>query len=118
MKRMGFWMAMGLAATAAACASGPEPRPSAGAALPRPSASGAEPRLDQSGALPRPGAGGAEARLRALDAELQGLAARDEFSGVVLVARDSTPVLLRAYGEGGARGVDTCFNLASTSKMF
>jgi CubicO group peptidase (beta-lactamase class C family) len=54
-------------------------------------------------------------RFASIDTRLRESAARDEFSGVVLVARGGSPELLRAYG---SVSVETCFNLASASKMF
>jgi CubicO group peptidase (beta-lactamase class C family) len=47
----------------------------------------------------------------------------DEFSGVVLIARDGTPVLERAYGyasrgHGVRNHIDTVFNIGSMTKMF
>jgi CubicO group peptidase (beta-lactamase class C family) len=47
----------------------------------------------------------------------------DEFSGAVLIARDGTPVMDRAYGyaskgHGVRNHVDTLFNIGSMTKMF
>lgn len=50
-----------------------------------------------------------------LDAKLHGQAARDEFSGVVLIDHGGSLELLKAYG---GVSIDTCFNLASVSKTF
>ncbi|MDQ3069305.1 MAG: beta-lactamase family protein [Acidobacteriota bacterium] len=60
---------------------------------------------------------------RALDGHLTALAAADRLSGVVLVARDGTPVFERAYGyaERGFRVPNTTatrFNLGSINKTF
>lgn len=79
----------------------------------------------------RPFAAGAEPARPIVDAELarqlevfcDQLAAADQFSGVVLVARDGTPILQKAYGLA-CRGyavpnrIDTKFNLGSMNKMF
>jgi D-alanyl-D-alanine carboxypeptidase len=56
-----------------------------------------------------------ENRFAALDLELRAAAERDDFSGVVLVARAGDVELLQAYGHVE---IDTCFNLASASKLF
>ena len=58
-----------------------------------------------------------------LEAYLAKLAADDEFSGVVLVAKDGRPVFQKAYGLADRRGqtpnrADTKFNLGSMNKMF
>ena len=58
-----------------------------------------------------------------LEAYVQKLADADAFSGVVLVAKDGQPLLLKAWGEankdfGAANKVDTKFNLGSMNKMF
>jgi CubicO group peptidase (beta-lactamase class C family) len=58
-----------------------------------------------------------------LGAYVDRLAAADQFSGVVLVARDREPIFTRAHGQASkAYGVpnrlDTKFNLASMNKMF
>jgi CubicO group peptidase (beta-lactamase class C family)/predicted aspartyl protease len=50
-------------------------------------------------------------------------AAEDKFSGVVLVAKDGTPLLLRAWGmadpaKGIANRPDTKFNIGSINKIF
>lgn len=60
---------------------------------------------------------------RNLDALLQGLAARNAFSGVVLVAKDGRPVYRRAMGLASRawnapNRPNTRFNLASITKMF
>ncbi len=54
---------------------------------------------------------------------LDDLAAKDSFSGVVLVARDGKPILEKAYGWANRdheipNQVDTKFNLGSMNKMF
>jgi D-alanyl-D-alanine carboxypeptidase len=60
---------------------------------------------------------------RRLGAALDSLAARDEFSGVVVLARSGAPVFERAYGwadrEARRRNdVETAFNLGSINKVF
>jgi len=60
---------------------------------------------------------------RTLDASLRRLVARDAFSGVVLIARDGTPLVQRAYGladreSGLAAAADMRFNLGSINKIF
>ncbi len=57
------------------------------------------------------------------EAYLDDLAAKDEFSGVVLVAKGGTPVLKHAYGLASKEydvpnQVDTRFNLGSINKFF
>lgn len=57
------------------------------------------------------------------EAYLNDLVARDEFSGVVLVAKGETPVLRRAYGLSSMEynvpnQIDTRFNLGSINKFF
>jgi len=57
------------------------------------------------------------------EAYLEDLVARDEFSGVVLVAKGDTPVLERAYGLASQEydvpnRADTRFNLGSINKFF
>ncbi len=59
----------------------------------------------------------------AADAELARLAAEDEFSGVVLVARDGKPVYEKACGLanrdfGAPNRADTKFNIGSINKTF
>lgn len=54
---------------------------------------------------------------------LNDLAAKDRFSGAVLVARDGQPIFMRAYGLASRRynvlnKIDTKFNLGSMNKMF
>ena len=58
-----------------------------------------------------------------LGATLDSLAARDEFSGVVLLARQGTPVFQRAYGFADRESkrpndVETAFNVGSINKLF
>ena len=55
-------------------------------------------------------------RFARLDTQLRAQAERGDFNGVVLVAHHDVPALARAYGTG--LSLDTCFNLASTSKLF
>lgn len=60
--------------------------------------------------------------LRSAETYLQAVAEGDFFSGAMLVAVDSTPVLVRAYGAasreyGVQNNVETRFNLASVTKM-
>jgi D-alanyl-D-alanine carboxypeptidase len=59
----------------------------------------------------------------AADEFLRGLASRDEFSGVVLLARDNTPFLEKAYGLAEREfnvpvNLETRFNLGSINKIF
>jgi CubicO group peptidase (beta-lactamase class C family) len=54
---------------------------------------------------------------------LEELDAKEQFSGVVLIAKDGDPILERAYGIGNRNydvpnQLDTKFNLASMNKMF
>lgn len=61
--------------------------------------------------------------LAALRAEAERRAARDEFSGAVLVARNGKPVFEQAYGMADrekklANQPDTIFRIASMNKMF
>lgn len=71
-----------------------------------------------------PGSRLSEAQLiAALGGHLDSLAAQDRFSGVVVLARNGTPVFQRSYGmadrEAGIRnGVDTRFNVGSINKAF
>jgi CubicO group peptidase (beta-lactamase class C family) len=60
--------------------------------------------------------GASSTRFSRLDADLQRRAHEGEFSGVVVVGQRGKPELARAYGDGIT--LDTCFNLASASKMF
>ena len=58
-----------------------------------------------------------------VDEFIKGLVAEDKFSGVVLVARDGTPIFKRAYGLASKEfnvpnRLDTKFNLVSMTKMF
>ena len=58
-----------------------------------------------------------------LEGYLDALVAKDEFSGVVLVAKGETPVLRRAYGlaskeYNAPNQIDTRFNLGSINKFF
>lgn len=80
----------------------------------------------------RPGGGGPRPSARrvppgelpkAIAAIFDERAARDEFSGAVLVAKDGAPVFEKAYGLADAEHktpnrVDTKFNLGSMNKMF
>ncbi|GHE90977.1 serine hydrolase [Amycolatopsis deserti] len=73
---------------------------------------------DRSGAVPaglRPGG--------ELDRHVAGMAARDEFSGSLLLTRHGRTVLARSYGQADKRrgipnGPDTTFPLASVTKLF
>jgi CubicO group peptidase (beta-lactamase class C family) len=61
--------------------------------------------------------------VRRLGATLDSLAARDEFSGVVVLARGGTPVFEHAYGMADREArrpndVETAFNLGSINKIF
>lgn len=61
--------------------------------------------------------------VRRLGATLDSLAARDEFSGVVVLARAGSPVWERAYGMADREArrpndVETAFNLGSINKAF
>ena len=61
--------------------------------------------------------------IRRLGAFLDSLAAKDEFSGVAVLARNGAPVFQRAYGmadraAGRANTVKTAFNLGSINKIF
>src|SRR5436853_1731574 len=60
---------------------------------------------------------------KSLAAYLDGLAKEDKFSGVVLIARDSKPFFVKAYGLADktrnlANNPETKFNLGSMNKMF
>jgi CubicO group peptidase (beta-lactamase class C family) len=60
---------------------------------------------------------------RELDAYLSTLSAKDEFSGVVLVARDGEPLFTKAYGMANREHqvpnrTETRFRLGSMNKMF
>lgn len=60
---------------------------------------------------------------REVEAFVNDLAARDEFSGAVLIAKDGQPILEKAWGKASIRydvpnRVDTKFNLGSMNKMF
>lgn len=60
---------------------------------------------------------------RRLDQLLDGLVARDAFSGVVLVAKGDRPIYAKAFGKANLawnapNSIDTRFNLASITKMF
>ncbi|HEX8905390.1 MAG TPA: serine hydrolase domain-containing protein [Longimicrobiaceae bacterium] len=79
----------------------------------------AAPALAQGAPSPIP----QEELVRRLGAALDSLAARDEFSGVVLLARAGTPVWEHAYGWADretrrANDVETAFNLGSINKIF
>ena len=86
----------------------------------------AAPGRAQTAASPAPSAGGDRTEtkaLRELDAHLEKLAAEDQFSGVVLVAKGSVPIFRRAWGwadqAAGVRNeADTKFNLGSINKSF
>ena len=59
----------------------------------------------------------------AADEFLRGLASQDEFSGAVLLARDDTPFLEKAYGLAEREfkvpvNLETRFNLGSINKIF
>ena len=60
---------------------------------------------------------------RALDAWLFPFVARDDFAGVVLIAREGAPFVVRVYGPANrvrqiANTEDTAFNIASIGKKF
>jgi len=64
-----------------------------------------------------------EELVRRLSATLDSLAGRDQFSGVVVLARGGRPVFERAYGFADREArrpntVETAFNLGSINKMF
>lgn len=81
---------------------------------------------DDRGGLPPPpisGAMSADVLARELDRYLADLAARSEFAGVVLVAKDGKAVLERGYGEADRErhtpmSPDLRFNIASIGKAF
>lgn len=59
----------------------------------------------------------------AIDAMVNDLAKRDQFSGVVMVAKDDRPIYAKAWGMADAdkklaNKIDTRFNLGSINKMF
>ena len=61
--------------------------------------------------------------VRLTEAHLEILAQADEFSGVVLIAKDGKPIFRKAYGfanraDGIPNREDTKFNVASMGKMF
>jgi D-alanyl-D-alanine carboxypeptidase len=61
--------------------------------------------------------------LTSLEKYLDGLAAADDFSGTVLIAKGATPIFQKAYGLASkeyniANRVDTKFNLGSINKVF
>jgi CubicO group peptidase (beta-lactamase class C family)/predicted aspartyl protease len=65
----------------------------------------------------------AEPTIDQITAAVDKAAAEDKFSGVVLVAKDGTPLLSRAWGmadpaKGIANRTDTKFNLGSINKIF
>ncbi|MFX1476338.1 MAG: serine hydrolase domain-containing protein, partial [Promethearchaeota archaeon] len=58
-----------------------------------------------------------------LDRFIQGLVAEDKFSGVVLIAKNNTPIFRKAYGLACKRfsvpnTLDTKFNIGSINKIF
>ncbi len=60
--------------------------------------------------------------LAKLDTLMDGLVEKDEFSGVVLVAREASPLFWKAYGfasreYGALNRIDTRFNLGSINKV-
>lgn len=66
---------------------------------------------------------GRQALATELEAFLEQAAARDAFSGTVLVAKDGQPIFTKAYGmankkDGTPNRVDTKFDLGSMNKMF
>jgi len=72
---------------------------------------------------PAAATGAAADVVRGLRAHCERLARDDDFSGVVLLAKDGRPVFRQAYGaanraDGVANQPDTKFNLASMCKMF
>ena len=61
--------------------------------------------------------------VREIDKYLKGLNSENQFSGVVLIAKDGDPILERAYGIANRNydvpnQLDTKFNLGSMNKMF
>ena len=61
--------------------------------------------------------------IRRLGVTLDSLSRRDEFSGVVVLAKNGVPVFQRAYGFADreakrANSVETAFNIGSINKMF
>lgn len=83
-------------------------------------------RLQPSGPpdqLPPPGSLSGSAAYDSIGSALDRLAARDEFSGTVLIARDGRPVFHEAYGLASREfavpnRTDTKFNLGSINKLF
>jgi CubicO group peptidase (beta-lactamase class C family) len=81
---------------------------------------------DERGGLPPPPIDrtmSAEALAKALDGYLDGLSAHDDFAGVVLLARNGTAILEKAYGEADRdrhtpMTADLRFNIASIGKAF
>jgi D-alanyl-D-alanine carboxypeptidase len=79
--------------------------------------------LDEPPDLDEPTTPLAEAELLAeIDSLVDGLVAKDDFSGVVLVARGETPLFWKAYGlaskeYGVSNRLDTRFNLGSINKV-
>jgi D-alanyl-D-alanine carboxypeptidase len=70
-----------------------------------------------------PGRPSESAALSSIDELIRNLAGKDEFSGVVLVARDGNPILQKAVGLASREydvpnRVDTKFNLGSINKIF
>jgi D-alanyl-D-alanine carboxypeptidase len=74
-------------------------------------------------ALDRPDPQPTPIELARLDGFAQGLTQADQFSGVVLVAKNGRILLEKAYGKRDEKGdalatIDTRYNLASAGKMF
>jgi D-alanyl-D-alanine carboxypeptidase len=129
-------------ATAARVAVGPASTPLTASATPAPPTATVvpptptEPPLPPATATPTPlpptttpDGGGSTAsasnlpQILAIQAYVDDLAANEQFSGVVLIARDGKPILWEAYGvadrtHGIPNQVDTRFNLGSMNKMF
>jgi len=79
--------------------------------------------LDEPPDLNEPTTPLAETELRAeIDSLIDGLVEKDDFSGVVLVARGDTPLLWKTYGfaskeYGASNRLDTRFNIGSINKV-
>ena len=84
---------------------------------------GVQPGAAPAGSRKEAAGAGPPASLDELDAYLSEAAAGGAFSGVVLVARDGTPIFHQAYGpacknHGVPNRLDTRFNLGSINKLF
>jgi CubicO group peptidase (beta-lactamase class C family) len=83
----------------------------------------AEPESGAAPSIPLAPALAPEAMAQALDAHVRPLVAADAFAGVVLIARDGTPVVTRAYGLADREArrpatADLRYNLGSLNKLF